>query len=564
MKKLFTAVLILVICTLSTFAQPTVTLNKDLTTQTQNIVVGNNGLSDGGKVVYDISYNTNITVTDLEIQVYGPITSMKLQQGSLVLASKDVGNVVHFGGLNINIPANTKSNFEVHLSYAGIGIPGGYSSGSTAQIQLNEISYTEGSMGKSMSIYTTPSPFIALVSELPKIEISGRPVGAETYAETQINIIGYGILDRAQLKITYMENHLMPFDFWPGKIFYYSNWIYPSASYNGNELNFAAVGEPTSFYNGINLGTFLIFVSNNTKNNMFSSNIDLFDGTNHWQKNISPFKIIELARTEYGNLKKDGKRDINDARPMFDLVGTTPSNDTSLVKADLTGDGKILTWDVILFLRYLMNQSSMNEWPIFGYNNGAVGKIIPKDPITVNWKKLPNGQYGAFASEKVTNGDFFLKDNTKLSGHNGMFKQIGNNAYSVNINPSLKDPIFTAKTPTEFSGMVNEGRQIIVSPVVTTAVEEETATPTDFKLEQNYPNPFNPSTTINYSLPTAGFVTLKVYDIIGREIAELVKEEKAAGLYQAKFDATGLASGMYIYKISTGSFTQSKKMILTK
>jgi len=88
--------------------------------------------------------------------------------------------------------------------------------------------------------------------------------------------------------------------------------------------------------------------------------------------------------------------------------------------------------------------------------------------------------------------------------------------------------------------------------------------PIDFTLEQNYPNPFNPSTTILYQIPQDGIVTLKIYDILGAEVATLVNEQKVAGKYEVNFNASQLASGVYIYKIQAGDFVSSKKMILIK
>lgn len=88
--------------------------------------------------------------------------------------------------------------------------------------------------------------------------------------------------------------------------------------------------------------------------------------------------------------------------------------------------------------------------------------------------------------------------------------------------------------------------------------------PTTYDLAQNYPNPFNPRTTIRYQLPKDGLVTLKIYDILGSEIETLVNEEKIAGKYEINFNASSLASGVYIYKIQAGDFTSSKKMILIK
>ncbi|HSW53578.1 MAG TPA: T9SS type A sorting domain-containing protein [Ignavibacteriaceae bacterium] len=99
---------------------------------------------------------------------------------------------------------------------------------------------------------------------------------------------------------------------------------------------------------------------------------------------------------------------------------------------------------------------------------------------------------------------------------------------------------------------------------IVNVAEESVTPPTEFVLNQNYPNPFNPSTAIRYSIPTSGFVTIKVYDILGNEIATLVNEEKTAGNYEVNFDASGLASGMYLYRLQTDSFVETKKMVLLK
>lgn len=89
-------------------------------------------------------------------------------------------------------------------------------------------------------------------------------------------------------------------------------------------------------------------------------------------------------------------------------------------------------------------------------------------------------------------------------------------------------------------------------------------TPTQFSLNQNYPNPFNPSTQINFSLAVSGFVELKVYDLLGREIRTLVNQNKPAGNYSVDFSGADLSSGVYIYQLKSGNFVQTKKMILVK
>ena len=94
--------------------------------------------------------------------------------------------------------------------------------------------------------------------------------------------------------------------------------------------------------------------------------------------------------------------------------------------------------------------------------------------------------------------------------------------------------------------------------------EENNLTVTEFRLSQNYPNPFNPSTVISYQLPVNGEVTLKVYDILGREVITLVNEEKPAGSYEVEFKGSKYASGVYFYQLKTGNYVNTKKMILIK
>ncbi len=87
-------------------------------------------------------------------------------------------------------------------------------------------------------------------------------------------------------------------------------------------------------------------------------------------------------------------------------------------------------------------------------------------------------------------------------------------------------------------------------------------------LHQNYPNPFNPVTKILYSIPNQSMVTLKVYDILGKEVATLVNEEKPTGSYKVEFDGSNLTSGIYLYKLTAsggaGNFTETKKLVLLK
>jgi hypothetical protein len=83
-------------------------------------------------------------------------------------------------------------------------------------------------------------------------------------------------------------------------------------------------------------------------------------------------------------------------------------------------------------------------------------------------------------------------------------------------------------------------------------------------LQQNYPNPFNPTTTIEFAIPKAGFVTLTIYDVLGEKVATLVSENLTVGSYQYQWDARDLASGVYFYRLEVSDFTKSRKMLLIR
>ena len=137
-------------------------------------------------------------------------------------------------------------------------------------------------------------------------------------------------------------------------------------------------------------------------------------------------------------------------------------------------------------------------------------------------------------------------------------------SYSIQVN--YVDSIFPGHFNLTAEIMV-DGRTYWVDSIranVITDVGDDLRQPLTFRLEQNYPNPFNPSTTINYEIPKASFVVIKVYDLLGREIRTLVNEEKPAGKYDITFNSRNLSSGIYFYTIKAGDFVKIKKMVLLK
>jgi endo-1,4-beta-xylanase len=110
----------------------------------------------------------------------------------------------------------------------------------------------------------------------------------------------------------------------------------------------------------------------------------------------------------------------------------------------------------------------------------------------------------------------------------------------------------------------SSGNANITVSVGTSSVESQLIIPEGYALEQNYPNPFNPTTTINYSIPQPCFVSIKVYNVLGKEVAEIVKGNKSAGNYSVEFDASKLVSGIYYYRLQSGNFSETKKLIFIK
>jgi hypothetical protein len=109
------------------------------------------------------------------------------------------------------------------------------------------------------------------------------------------------------------------------------------------------------------------------------------------------------------------------------------------------------------------------------------------------------------------------------------------------------------------------GKQVkLIGTTSLVSVEGQNNSNFQFSLSQNFPNPFNPTTTIKYKIPKRSFVTIKIYDILGNEVATLVNEEKIQGSYEVKFDGISLTSGIYFYQLKTDSFFKTKKMMMLK
>ena len=178
------------------------------------------------------------------------------------------------------------------------------------------------------------------------------------------------------------------------------------------------------------------------------------------------------------------------------------------------------------------------------------------------WEQT-NGPFGGTISAFAINsaGDIFA------GTAGGVFRTTDNgdnwNEINTGLTNSNVSALATNSTGHIFAG--TSGAGVFRSLASTTKVEEvASARPSSFVLEQNYPNPFNPSTTIEFALEKRSPVKLKVFDITGREVARLVDDILTPGSYKVVFNATGLPSGIYFYRIKAGKYTHTKKLMLLK
>ena len=191
-----------------------------------------------------------------------------------------------------------------------------------------------------------------------------------------------------------------------------------------------------------------------------------------------------------------------------------------------------------------------NNWTL--YDSAAVNnRVLPAKGVLTNDQN--NKKWiGTFTTGILTfnNGtfNFITKDNSGLPENNVWSLMIDsyNNKW-ISGYPNYGIAIFNE------NGIVN-----------ITSVDYNSNSIQDFQLYQNYPNPFNPFTKISYQIPQQGFVTIKIFDVLGREVATLVNEEKPIGKYEVDFSSKGFASGVYIYRMKVNEFIESKKMILLR
>jgi len=184
-----------------------------------------------------------------------------------------------------------------------------------------------------------------------------------------------------------------------------------------------------------------------------------------------------------------------------------------------------------------------------------------------------NGTSWTEVNSGLTNPDVLalaVSGTNLLAGTNGggVFLSTNNGTSWTEVNSGLTTPHVKALAVSGtnlFAGTYGGGVwRRTLSEMITSMERLSTELPTNFGLGQNYPNPFNPSTTIPFSVPSKAFVSLKVFDTLGREVSSLVSEELSAGTHSRQWSAVGLASGIYFYRLQAGSFVETRSLLLLR
>jgi hypothetical protein len=237
------------------------------------------------------------------------------------------------------------------------------------------------------------------------------------------------------------------------------------------------------------------------------------------------------------------------------LYGKTPSLGTT-ANANGTGD-----------VAFMFNPDNTITVFVLSTNNGfGAYKLLNNVPVELtsfNASAIGNNVNLSWVTATETNSSEFIVERKSSNGNwenAGSVKAAGTStttrAYSL-----IDKNVTSGKYSYRLKQVDFDGTSTTFS-----AIEVEVGTPNSFDLSQNYPNPFNPSTRVNFSLPAASFVTLELYDISGQKVATILSGNFTVGYHSADIDAQkyGLSSGIYIYKLSAGKFSSTKKMILMK
>ncbi len=343
--------------------------------------------------------------------------------------------------------------------------------------------------------------------------------------------------------------------------------------------NFLSVS-PTEINLSSDLGNFNLIINSNTnwvlKNNLEWISLTKYTGSNSDTVNVSYESNEEITGREGLILAYEG--DDSDRVTIHQNAQTylLVTADTNVVSAD---SGSIM-----------INVESNTSWSVSDSVNWII--IIPESGsdsayikiiYSANIDSLKRTGALFFAADTITNK--FILEQEGLEIYNiavlaypadaGTVSGGGKYLFGMNVKvvavpidgwtfKNWKEDTLDVSSDSVYNFVALSARTLTAEFEKIVGVKNEEEFPHTFELSQNYPNPFNPSTIIKYSIPELSFVIIKIYDILGNEIATLVNQEQSAGYYYLNFNLPSLSSGIYFYQLRAGSYVQTKKMIMLK
>lgn len=307
---------------------------------------------------------------------------------------------------------------------------------------------------------------------------------------------------------------------------------------------------------------FVAGISVDPKNNIYftdNTRITVFDGTN-WE--TTDYREILGVHRSFGDIEFDDQNNkwintefgiyvlkIDNSYELYDTNDGLKSQNISDIEFDSEGN----IWIATYWGGVAKANSDFSEVSVWDTTNSQIaigGDYNTARSVEIDYNGIVwVGHETGVASYDGSTWTYYNSSNSPLPTYDGVTQIV----YDIQIDENNNKYFLTL-----FDGVY------IFNEDVINDVDEEGSKPTQFELTQNYPNPFNPSTTINFSIPKQTNVSLKVYDALGKEIAELVNEEMSTGSYKINFDASKFSSGIYFYTLRTNEFFNTRKMILIK
>lgn len=230
--------------------------------------------------------------------------------------------------------------------------------------------------------------------------------------------------------------------------------------------------------------------------------------------------------------------------------------DTSWTLSSLTYSkyfGGINAWDGILIGALIDGTTYGTLYPL-PVELLSFSSFVVDDDVTLNWSTATETNNAGFQIERSKKLDVRSEEWNSIGFVNGSGTTTKIKSYSYKDENLAAGKYLYRLKQIDLDGTFEYSN----------IIEAEVLSPSEFILEQNYPNPFNPNTRIQFAIGSKQFVSLKIFNSLGEEVASLVNEEKSAGFYKIDFNASHLSSGIYYYKIIAGDFVQTRKMILIK